>query len=119
MDLLEEEFRGGRASTIVKPQDFMKRHAFSFDMLKDLVKRFKGLRVAVIGDLIVDEYITCDALGMSQEDPTIVVTPLDKKRFLGGAGIVAAHARSLGASVEYVSVCGFDEPADFAVKIFG
>jgi rfaE bifunctional protein kinase chain/domain len=30
---------------------------------------------------------------------------------------VAAHARSLGASVEYVSVCGFDEPADFAVKI--
>jgi len=68
----------------------------------------------VIGDLIVDEYITCEPLGLSQEDPTIVVTPIDKVRFIGGAGIVAAHAASLGASVEFISVAGNDETHTFA-----
>jgi rfaE bifunctional protein kinase chain/domain len=46
---------------------------------------------------------------MSREDPTIVVTPIASKMFLGGAGIVAAHAASLGASVEFISVSGNDE----------
>jgi rfaE bifunctional protein kinase chain/domain len=52
---------------------------------------------------------------MSQEDPTIVVTPVDVVRFIGGAGIVAAHAAGLGASVQYVSVTGKDLVRDFAL----
>jgi rfaE bifunctional protein kinase chain/domain len=72
----------------------------------------------VIGDLIIDEYITCEALGMSQEDPTIVVTPLDTTRFIGGAGIVAQHASGLGAQVEFVSVTGSDEARDYAQNAF-
>jgi rfaE bifunctional protein kinase chain/domain len=116
MELLEQEYRGSTTSTIVKPADFPARHAFTLDDLKDSIKRFSGLCVGVIGDLIVDEYITCDALGMSQEDPTIVVTPIERKRFIGGAGIVAAHARGLGANVNYLSVCGVDEAAIFAKK---
>ena len=68
-----------------------------------------------MGDLIVDEYITCEPLGMSQEDPTIVVTPIDSTRFIGGAGIVAAHAAGLGASVTFVSVSGNDESRDYAL----
>jgi rfaE bifunctional protein kinase chain/domain len=51
---------------------------------------------------------------MSQEDPTIVVTPIHRDRFLGGAGIVAAHARSLGARVRYFAVAGEDETRAFA-----
>jgi len=46
---------------------------------------------------IVDDYIQCDPLGMSQEDPTIVVTPIMTDRFIGGRAIFAAHARHLGA----------------------
>jgi len=70
----------------------------------------------VIGDLIIDEYITCQPLGMSQEDPTLVVTPLDSVRFVGGAGIVASHAASLGANVSFMSVVGMDEVSKFAIK---
>ncbi|MEM9016308.1 MAG: bifunctional ADP-heptose synthase, partial [Verrucomicrobiota bacterium] len=72
-------------------------------------------RICVIGDIIVDEYIACEALGMSQEDPTLVVTPADTHTFLGGAGIVAAHCAGLGAKVNFFSVAGDDEAADFAV----
>src|SRR5262249_53874821 len=69
---------------------------------------------AVIGDLIVDEYVTCDAVGMSQEDPTIVVTPLMTRTFVGGAGAVAAHAHGLGADVSFFTLVGDDEAARFA-----
>jgi rfaE bifunctional protein kinase chain/domain len=114
MDLLRREFLEVDPSTIRKPSDYPGRHGFSFADLIKVVRRFSGLRVSVIGDLIVDEYIDCAPLGMSREDATIVVTPLQSKLFVGGAGIVAAHAAGLGAQVRFFGVTGRDEAAEFA-----
>ena len=91
----------------------MSRHGITIDRLELLIKKFEQLKICVIGDLIVDEYITCQPLGMSQEDPTIVVTPIDSTRFIGGAGIVAAHAAGLGAQVDFISVAGNDLTHEF------
>ena len=54
--------------------------------------------------------------GVSQEDPTIVVTPVDSKKFLGGAGIVAAHVAGLGAKSHFFSVAGRDKDAELLRK---
>ncbi len=101
-------------STVRKPLEFPRRHGFEISCLKKLLHKLSGMRVAVIGDLIVDEYVTCDAVGMSQEDPTIVVTPLMTRTFVGGAGAVAAHAHGLGADVQFFTLVGNDEAANFA-----
>lgn len=101
-------------STVRKPLEFPKRHGFEISSLKKLLSKLSGMRLAVIGDLIVDEYVTCDAIGMSQEDPTIVVTPLMTRTFVGGAGAVAAHAHGLGADVQFFTLVGNDEAARFA-----
>lgn len=114
MDLLRRELYEVNPSSIRPPADFPQRHGFGQGDLLLLIDRFASLRVVVIGDLIVDEYITCDPLGMSQEDPSIVVTPIKRDMFVGGAGIVAAHARALGAHVDYVAVVGSDATAEFA-----
>jgi rfaE bifunctional protein kinase chain/domain len=116
MDLLRREFSDRNIPVIVKPSDFPLRHGFSLNDLQNLLHRFQNLRVTVIGDLIVDEYINCDPLGMSQEDPTVVVTPIKTDRFIGGAAIVAAHARGFGAKVRLFSVSGNDEAREFAVQ---
>ena len=108
LDLLHKEFSQSTLKDIALPVEYMSRHSIDINNLKGLIKGFSSLKVLVIGDLIIDEYITCEALGMSQEDPTIVVTPLDNTRFIGGAGIVAQHASGLGAQVEFVSVAGSD-----------
>ena len=50
---------------------------------------------------------------MSQEDPTLVVTPVAKNRFIGGAGIVAAHVHGLGAKSRLISVVGEDSAGEF------
>jgi rfaE bifunctional protein kinase chain/domain len=116
LDLLRRELLEVTPSTIRKPTDFPARHGFDLDDLVTLVERFAGLRVVVVGDLIVDEYIDCDPLGMSREDPTIVVTPIRQERFVGGAGVVAAHAAGLGADVSYFGVVGRDETASYAAS---
>jgi rfaE bifunctional protein kinase chain/domain len=114
MDLLHREYFQASSSTVRKPQDFARRHNFTMADLARGLNAFNGLRVLVIGDTIVDTYTTCDALGMSQEDPTIVVTPIEDKTFVGGAGIVAAHASALGADVSFLTVVGRDKLADYA-----
>lgn len=119
LHLLQRELRETNFSTIVKPSDFLERHGCSLPALVEVVRRFASLRVLVVGDLIVDEYISCEPLGMSQEDPTIVVSPIRTDRFVGGAGIVAAHARGLGASVRYFGVSGRDDTAAFARDCLG
>jgi rfaE bifunctional protein kinase chain/domain len=114
LDLLRREYFEANLSSIRKPEDYPRRHGFSIAELKAHLARFSGMRVLVVGDLIVDEYVDCEPLGMSREDPTIVVTPIESRRFVGGAGIVAAHARGLGAEVDYVGLAGNDAVAAFA-----
>jgi len=89
--------------------EFLNRHNIVLENLKDIIEKFSELNVLVIGDTIVDEYVTCEPLGMSQEDPTIVVSPLFSDKFIGGAAIVASHAKTLGASVSFISVLGDDD----------
>ena len=113
LDLLKREFSSAKFSSINKPTDFPKRHKFNSTSLIKIIKKFPSLNVMVIGDTIVDEYITCDPLGMSQEDPTIAVAPISSTKFLGGAGIVAAHAKGLGANVISYTIAGHDYDAKF------
>jgi len=114
MDLIRKEFLEFDSHSINLPEDFCVRHDIKPYHLANLVHQFSELSVCVVGDLIIDEYITCQPLGLSQEDPTIVVMPIDSTRFVGGAGIVAAHAAGLGASVRFISVTGADTARDFA-----
>ena len=115
-DLIQKELQYNLPPFVEIPKDYLKRHNLSTAALGQRIKNFKDLRVLVIGDIIIDEYITCDPLGMSQEDPTIVVTPVETKKFIGGAGIVAAHAAGLGAQVDFVSVTGADITREFAIE---
>ena len=94
-------------------RSYQKRHKISKNFLINVIKKFKEIKVIVVGDSIVDEYINCEALGMSQEDPTLAVAPVGSEFFLGGGAIVAAHCRSLGANVKFISVTGKDEISEF------
>ena len=116
VDLIKKHIKETDSHAIEFPAEFAQRHSVSKAGLLDIVRRLAGLKVAVVGDLIVDEYVTCEPLGMSQEDPSIVVTPLDSQKFLGGAGIVAAHASGLGGEVSFFSVSGEDGARDFAIS---
>lgn len=116
LDLLSKEIEPANFNPIGLPIDYMHRHEITTSRLRNLIGEFANCKVCVVGDLIIDEYINCEPLGMSREDPTIVVSPVDTKRFVGGAGIVAAHAAGMGAQVRFVSLTGADSTRDYAVR---
>ena len=95
---------------------FLRRHGLFKSNLADLIDSMSKIKTLVVGDLIVDRYIDCQPVGLSAEDPTIVVTPLAKKSFIGGAGIVAAHAAQLGSESALVSIRGDDATGEGAIK---
>ncbi|MDD2886741.1 MAG: PfkB family carbohydrate kinase [Aliarcobacter sp.] len=112
LDLLNKDFEINY-SFINHSNEYIKRHNINKKQLERYIEDFSKLNILVIGDTIVDEYITCNPIGMSQEDPTIVVTPISSKKFIGGAAIVASHAKTLGAKVSYISVLGDDDNFKF------
>ena len=105
----------GRVSdeTLSKFVTTCKRNHVSLADLKSKLDKFRGSRVLVIGDSIVDHFVACDAIGMSAEAPVLAVKEIEKKSFIGGAAIVAAHVSAMGAQCTYLSVVGNDEPASF------
>ena len=87
--------------------------------LRDLQKKlsnFSNSKLVVIGDTIVDNYVACDALGMSAEAPVLVVKELENREFIGGAAIVASHVAALGAKCHYISVVGKDDQSNMVSK---
>ena len=81
-----------------------------------ITSELRNARVKIVGDLIIDEYVNCQPLGMSQEDHIVVHSPLSHTKFLGGAAIVAAHCKSLGATVEFITLVGNDDNAKWAIE---
>jgi rfaE bifunctional protein kinase chain/domain len=108
LDLLNKNKGIVSRNSIALPENYKLSHNFETKELVRNIQLFQNLNICVIGDVIVDEYIACEPIGMSQEDPTIVVSPISSEKFLGGAGIVAAHAVGLGASASYLGVVGID-----------
>ena len=104
------------ASTRKLLHTLLTRHKVNQSRLAEIINLFSEKRICVLGDTIIDEYIDCFPLGMSQEEPTLVVSPQRTQRFLGGAGIVASHAAQLGASVKFLSISGQDKDRDFAAS---
>ena len=62
-----------------------------------LLARIRGLKVAVLGDVMLDEYLFGEVSRISPEAPVPIVRIVREKAVLGGAANVAANLRALGA----------------------
>ena len=80
--------------------------------LLECIEKFEDASLLVIGDTIIDQYVACDALGMSAEAPVVVVRELDTREYAGGAAVVAMHVSALGAKCRFLSVVGQDNNAN-------
>jgi rfaE bifunctional protein kinase chain/domain len=86
---------------------------------EQLFEQFKQIRVAIIGDVMLDTYMWGKVERISPEAPVPVVV-LEKKEFrMGGAGNVALNIASLGANTSVLSVMGNDEDGTMLKKMFG
>ncbi|MDD1763068.1 MAG: PfkB family carbohydrate kinase, partial [Methanothrix sp.] len=81
----------------------------NFNSVKNAIENFKGAKVLVVGDLILDEFLWGDVSRISPEAPVPVVWVKKESFMPGGASNVANNLSSLGAKVYLAGVIGNDE----------
>src|SRR5215207_772157 len=78
--------------------------------LPALIDAFRGVRVAVFGDLIVDEFIYGEIARVSREAPVLILDYNSTELLPGGAGNAANNVAALGGRPVITGIAGRDEP---------
>ncbi|MBN8908243.1 MAG: bifunctional heptose 7-phosphate kinase/heptose 1-phosphate adenyltransferase, partial [Rhodospirillales bacterium] len=76
--------------------------------LATTVRRFPDATVLVIGDLIVDRYVSGSVARLSPEAPIPVLRPTGGRATLGGAANVALNVATLAGQAILIGVVGPD-----------
>jgi D-glycero-beta-D-manno-heptose-7-phosphate kinase len=85
---------------------------------EELFGRFTGMKIGVLGDVMLDTYWWGHVERISPEAPVPVVA-LDKKEYrIGGAGNVALNLSCLGAQVSVLSIIGSDDDGATLTNLF-
>lgn len=81
------------------------------DKINEVFNQFNNTNVLVIGDVMIDCYITGKVTRISPEAPVPIVNAQSRSYRLGGAANVALNMKSLGANPILCSVIGSDNKA--------
>jgi D-beta-D-heptose 7-phosphate kinase/D-beta-D-heptose 1-phosphate adenosyltransferase len=76
------------------------------------IEKFKGLKVLIIGEAMLDVYLNGQATRICREAPVPIVDIKDMTTAPGGAANTAVNLAQLGADVQYMSVVGCDHEAE-------
>ena len=85
---------------------------------KDLFDKFNGLRILVIGDVMLDAYVMGKVNRISPEAPVPIVSLENEDARIGGAGNVALNLLALGAKPIICGVIGEDSSGDKLLDLF-
>lgn len=75
---------------------------------KELFDKFNGLRVLVIGDVMMDAYVLGKVTRISPEAPVPIISLENEEERIGGAGNVALNLVALGAKPIIATAVGTD-----------
>ncbi|MDH4037620.1 MAG: PfkB family carbohydrate kinase [Candidatus Krumholzibacteria bacterium] len=78
----------------------------------DILASFSGLRVGVVGDFLLDQYVLGTTARVSREAPIVVVDYQDTVYHPGGAANAAQNVTALAGAAVAVGVLGADREGD-------
>ena len=82
------------------------------------VRRFSSLRLAVVGDLVVDEHVYGQTSRVSREAPVLILKETKRMLAAGGAGNAFLNVKELGAWAKLFGAVGADPEAQALVESF-
>src|SRR5438093_10602448 len=85
--------------------------------VEQILNRFSGKTILIIGDLMLDEFIWGKVCRISPEAPVPVVEVSEETYRLGGSGNVAANIRALDGTPIPIGVIGQDSVGDQVVNL--
>ena len=88
---------------------------YQFSQIRELIETFKKIKVLVIGETIIDQYIFCEALGKSGKEPVLALRDLNTEEYLGGAAALSRHISPFCSKITLLSMVG--EKGEYLNKI--
>src|SRR5438270_13373506 len=86
--------------------------------LAKIVEAFPRLTVAVLGDLVADEFMFGEIARVSREAPVLILKHRERSVVPGGGANAIYNLAELGVNVLPVGVIGDDEPGRLLLKQF-
>ncbi len=86
--------------------------------LRDIVNSFPKARVAVLGDVVADEFIYGEISRVSREAPVLILKHRERTILPGGGANAIYNLADLGVKVLPVGVVGDDEPGRLLLERF-
>ncbi len=80
------------------------------DSLVEKLEGLRDLKVLLVGDTIVDEYVYCQPLGKSPKETIVSTRFLNSETFPGGIIACANHIASFSKNVDLVTCLGSKDP---------
>ena len=100
------------------PDAFTTKLIASSERLFELIDRFKGLRVLVIGDLTLDEFLTGQVERISREAPVLILRHESTQQIPGGGANAVYNLAKLDAEVKVAGIIGNDPQGEALRDIF-
>jgi bifunctional ADP-heptose synthase (sugar kinase/adenylyltransferase) len=99
-------------------EDWLKRfrETFSADEVLAHLDAARPLKVLVVGEAIVDEYVFCEGLGKSSKDPILAFQYRATERYGGGSIAVANHLAGFCEEVSLITFLGESERCEEFVR---
>ena len=93
------------------------RYDITASAVEETLERFRDLHVVVVGDVVLDRYVLCDAIGVASEGPMLSLAHRDERSYVGGAAIVARHIAALGGHAFLLSSASRDPNAKVVAEV--
>ncbi len=79
---------------------------FNLNLIDTYLKNLSSLKVMIIGETIIDEYVLCNTLGKAGKDPILTLKELNTSKYAGGVVSIANHISDFTKSIDIYSVIG-------------
>jgi rfaE bifunctional protein kinase chain/domain/rfaE bifunctional protein nucleotidyltransferase chain/domain len=79
---------------------------YSLESINLKINSLQDLKVLIVGETIIDQYVFCEALGKSGKEPVLVLRDLETQEYLGGALAIARHLSDFCNDVSVLSFLG-------------
>ena len=104
--------------TPIEVQNWLKeiKNEFSVSEIEEYLNKLSQLKIAVVGEIIIDAYTKVEALAKSSKDPILAFRLLESEIYAGGILAIANNCSAWVSSVTAVSIIGHndDRPTNLA-----
>ena len=90
-DILERE-----DLKIERIHNFLDRHGIKKEDFTEIIEKYKGVKILVVGDIFLEEYLFCTKPKVSTSSSILSFDYSNKKRWLGGSGLVSQAIQEMG-----------------------